>query len=161
AAARLSSLRRLDLNRHLPDYPKPNSQGVIEDVVQFEVAQRARQYMAAEIFEILWRVTGTGDPAEIQSPPPSAHHPIYPRWNAMRVLAQLAVNIVDFIDSDDYMTPFMWHATGQWVYGTELPRLVLNEAYIQYVNDVSDKRLMVVSPLPPQAQVLNINVWVE
>jgi hypothetical protein len=149
AAARLSGLRRLDLNRYLPDYPQPID-GVIVDLEQFEVAQRARQYMAAEIFEILWRVTGTGDPSEILSPP-IAGQSLYARWNAMRALAQLAVNIVDFIDSDDYMTPFMWHKTGQWVFGTELPRLVLNEAYVQYVNNPND----------PQHKFYNINVWVE
>jgi hypothetical protein len=154
ASARLSSLRRLDLNRHLPDYPMPNSNGVIEDLVQFAVAQRARQYLAAEIFEILWRVTGTGNPADIVAPPVSASDPLYPRWNAMRALAQLAVNIVDFIDSDDYMTPFVWHPqSGAGVFGTELPRLVLNEAFVQYVNDPRDTRL------PPSFS--NVNVWVE
>jgi hypothetical protein len=159
--ARLTSLRRLDLNRYLPAYPKPNSNGVIDDLEQFQVAQRARQYMAAEIFEILWRVTGTGDPSAIPAPPRSASDPVYPRWNALRALAQLAVNIVDFIDSDDYITPFMWHPTGQWVYGTELPRLVLNEAYVQYVNDPNDRGLKASPSHSPEAHVYNINVWVE
>src|SRR5205823_11466380 len=106
ASARLGSLRRLDLNRHLPDYPKPNAQGVIEDKDQYAVAQRARQILAGEIFEVLWRVTGTGDPSKITwiTWPPNPASDNYPRWNAMRALAQLAVNIVDFIDSDDYMT---------------------------------------------------------
>jgi hypothetical protein len=148
AAVRLSSLRHLDLNRHLPDYPKPNAKGVLEDLEQFMVAERARQYLAAEIFEVFWRVTGTGDPAAIRVPPTSPSDLKYPRWNAMRALAQLAVNIVDFIDADDYLTPFMWHPSGQWVFGTELPRLVLNEAFVQYVND-------------PKARVYDINVWVE
>lgn len=150
AGARLSALRRLDLNRYLPEYPKPTN-GVIDKLEQFEVAQRARQYMAAEIFEILWRVTGTGDPTEILLPPASSADSQYPRWNAMRALAQLAVNIVDFMDSDDYVTPFMWHSSGprgQWVYGTELPRLVLNEAYVQYVNDPQDLAAALES-LPP------------
>jgi hypothetical protein len=161
AAARLTALRRLDLNRYLPAYPKPNTDGVIDDLVQFEVAERARQYMAAEIFEVLWRVTGTGDPSAIGVPPLSASDPLYPRWNALRALAQLAVNIVDFIDSDDYSTPFMWHPSGQWVYGTELPRLVLNEAYVQYVNDPNDPAFKRGSLGPPEATVYNINVWVE
>ncbi|HLJ91939.1 MAG TPA: hypothetical protein VKU02_01970 [Gemmataceae bacterium] len=153
AAARLTSLRRLDLNRYLPDYPKPNTAGVIEDLVQFEVAQRARQFMAAEIFEVLWRVTGAGNPADIASPPQSPANPYYPQWNAMRALAQLAVNIVDFIDSDDYITPFMWHPSGQWVFGTELPRVVLNEAYVQYISDLSETVQF--------AQHYIINAWVE
>jgi hypothetical protein len=55
----------------------------------------------------------------------------------------------------------MWHPTGQWVYGTELPRLVLNEAYVQYVNDAGDRGLLAGSPLPPQAYVYNITAWVE
>jgi hypothetical protein len=157
AAARLSSLRRLDLNRHLPDYPKPSEKGVIDDLEQFLVAQRARQFFAAEIFEVLWRVTGTGDPASILVPPTSLSDPLYSRWNAMRALAQLAVNIVDFIDADDYSTPFRWHASGQWVYGTELPRLVLNEAYVQYANDPNDPRIA----KEQKASVYDINVWVE
>ena len=57
--------------------------------MQFEVAQRARQYIAAEIFEILWRVTGTGDPSAILVPPRSAGDPVYPRWNALRALGTI------------------------------------------------------------------------
>ncbi len=62
-------------------------------------------------------------------------------YQAARWLAQLAVNIVDYIDDDDYSTPFQWYqnpnpaataiAPEGWVFGVELPRLVLNEAYAQ------------------------------
>jgi hypothetical protein len=130
-------LRRIDLNRYLPDYPAPGENGKIEVTnnevrARFIGAQRARQYMAAEIFAVLWRATGAGNPALLVS----ADDPdLNERVNALRWLAQLAVNIVDFIDSDDYSTPFNWYTepTGKqhWVFGVELPRVILNEAYIE------------------------------
>jgi hypothetical protein len=68
----------------------------------------------------------------------------------LRFLAQLAVNIVDFLDDDDYSTPFMFYtdmdgypladpwaqdANGNpkyWVFGTEKPRVVINEVLFEY-----------------------------
>src|SRR5262249_38218649 len=90
--------------------------------------------------------------------------PKTPEFNALRWLAQVAVNIVDFIDSDDYMTPFNWyvaaypeHPMGDWVYGTELPRLVLNESYIECVNDPTDLGTSDKRATKPHW----VNFWVE
>ncbi|HEY7157892.1 MAG TPA: hypothetical protein VH575_28295 [Gemmataceae bacterium] len=161
AAAELTALRRLDLNRYLPDYPNPDPQtGRIADTLGFTVAQTARQHMAAEIFEVLWRVTGCGDPS--RTPPPGMPGYIAARWDALWWMAQLAVNIVDFIDADDYLTPFNWFTdpTGrqEWVYGTELPRVLLNEAYVEYTNVPDDFGLKLALP---HATKLKGNVWVE
>jgi hypothetical protein len=172
AAAAITALRRLDLNRYLPDYPRPDPEiGLITDHLGFFVAQRARQYFAAEIFERLWRATGTGNPALIQPPIPGAVVPEAERWEALRTLAQLAVNIVDYIDSDDYITPFNWYpphrfnAAGEWVFGTELPRLVINEAYVQIDNDPSDPGIKPGNRDDKEekrhATRYNVNVWVE
>ena len=88
------------------------------------------------------------------------HQNLLPEYQAARWLAQLAVNIVDYIDNDDYITPFPWltlngapnfvaggalyedwngvvKSNGQpldWVFGTEMPRLVVNEVYPQQEN---------------------------
>ncbi|MCI0378771.1 MAG: hypothetical protein L0215_14280, partial [Gemmataceae bacterium] len=82
---------------------------------------------------------------------------------AARYLAQLAVNIVDYIDNDDYMTLFLWNGTWagaggtpEYLFGTELPRLVINEVYAQMDND----------PLDPgvannAATYYKLNVWAE
>jgi hypothetical protein len=164
-AAAVTALRRLDLNRHLPDYPNPDANGRITDLVGFNVAQTARQHFAAEIFERLWQVTGAGNPYDpAVLPPPGAAGYDVDRWNALRWLAQLAANIVDFIDSDDYSTPFNWYPaypgkpSGEWVFGTELPRVLLNEAYVEYANDPADKGLL---QKDKRATKLKANVWVE
>src|SRR5262249_19129931 len=83
-----------------------------------------------------------------------------PEFNGLRWLAQLAVNIVDYIDSDNYITPFNWFtepgAPGKphWVYGTELPGLVINEFYIEMTDDPT-------SVLGGKAQNYNLNIWLE
>lgn len=80
----------------------------------------------------------------------------------LRFLAQLAVNIVDFLDPDDYSTPFMFYtdmdgyplddpsatdANGNpkyWVFGTEKPRVVINEVLFEYqepYDNVSNVRM--------------------
>jgi hypothetical protein len=135
-------LARINLNRDLPRgsmgnwaqqpdplralsdtyaYP-PLENGRITDTAQFAKAQRARQAMAQEIFNAWRTLNGLPDP----NAAPPALLPI------LENLAQLAVNIVDYVDCDDYMTPFEWR-TGQFVFGVELPRLVLNEVYAERV----------------------------
>jgi hypothetical protein len=139
-------LGRVDLNRTLPDYPAPDSNGNLDYTnaqvkAQFNAAQTARQNMAADILRRLQVATGT--PPTTATPPGDT--------NANRWLAQLAVNMVDYIDSDDIMTPFYWQnpdgtaGSGSGtdvVFGTELPRVVINEAYCEYQNDPQDNAAM-------------------
>lgn len=130
---------RLDLNRPLPNYPTLSSPDAeITDTPGFRAAEKARQMFAADIFNRLRAITGTAPPFGATNPGEK---------DVLRWLAQLAVNIVDYIDNDDYMTPFNWNEPGidnpptfnptgtaasppEWVFGTELPRVVLNEAYV-------------------------------
>jgi hypothetical protein len=147
-----AALKRINLNRNLSPYPTPDSttgRFADKDLAQFQQAQGERQQMAKEIFELLQKVTGadpTAQPDESDTPAAGK------RWLARRWLAQIAVNIVDFIDSDDYMTPFNWYPPypgkpeGEWVFGTELPRVVLNEAYVEATGTTP---------------AWNVSVWVE
>jgi len=59
--------------------------------------------MARDIYNRLIKLTGALDP----SVPTNVVGPN--EYRAARWLAQLSVNIVDYIDNDDYMTPFGWH----------------------------------------------------
>ena len=132
---------RIDLNRGFPtDYPaiQGNHQFAQADIaVQFKGAMAERRQFTQEIFDRLRELTGASDPATAT--------PGTPEYDALRWLAQLAVNITDFInfqnknqtDASDIMTSFNWNlrfpadVKNGWVFGTNIPKLVINEAYIQ------------------------------
>jgi hypothetical protein len=121
-------------------------------------AQKARQEMATQIYRRLLVVTGAAYPDDWNAQT-GVNDP--GRLAVLRWLGQLAVNIVDYIDEDEISTPFNFYAaaythfTGQpprqiwydedsgkngaqerilkyWVFGTELPTVVLNEVYTEY-----------------------------
>lgn len=163
-------LSKVDLNRFLPPYPhmgqgltavtynptpmlKANgqpmtsydrfdpgdgSQASQDIIIQFMAAQAARQQLAKDIYTRLVAVTGAPMPAVPASPTATEMNTV---MVTLRWLAQLSVNIVDYIDDDDISTPFHFYTAAPepaptnppspptfWVVGTELPRVVLNEA---------------------------------
>ena len=149
----LGELLKLDLNRPLPAYPLPrpdpgNPARLVIDssnaaiLAAFAQARLTRQEFARDIYQRLILVTGAVNPFGVVAVTPSAAE-----LNALRYLAQLAVNIVDYVDNDGhtYSTPFNWGSqarlpenaafvaayNGEWVFGTKQPRVVLNEAYIE------------------------------
>jgi hypothetical protein len=201
-----AALGRIDLNRPLPPYPHmgtstipamtttPNDRFDTNGNMrpQFLTATYARQQMALDIYKCLLAVTGVALPANPQTPTPAELAPR--RW-----LAQLAVNIVDYIDADEISTPFNFYnpnvsptglptaggapgntevtATGTgtipnhppaggtggnpdvptyWVFGTELPRILINEVLGEYTLPTNNQN-------PPTAQsgTFNVNLWVE
>lgn len=178
------ALDRVDLNRFLPPYPH-QGQGIdpaswsrdplVDYGGRFDMgppavagqwlaAQTARQQRAADIYRRLLVVASVATPANPARPSDADLAPR--RW-----LAQLAVNIVDFLDEDEISTPFQFY-TGQdagnllldagavnagnlelpryWVFGTELPRVVLNEVLAEYQ-----------LPAPPVPGSVAIKVWAE
>ena len=151
----------MDVNRPLPRYPAPGPNGYISDLQGFLTAQAARQALARDIYLRIARAVGAYDPTAYQSASP----PTVPAVNTLRWLAQYAVNMVDFVDADDYSTPFNWGLVGspgfaalygdQWVFGTELPRVVVNEAYAEYLNVPGE------TGFDDQATTYQVNVWVE
>ncbi len=150
----LGAVLRVNLNRALPDYPAPAVNGIITDTATFAAAQTARQQFARDIYNALIRVTGAQDP---YPPTPAANVVVgSDDYNAARWLAQLAVNIVDFIDSDDIATPFPWYGS-EILFGTEPSRLVLNEVYGQNDNDVNDPAITAMM----QSSGTILNLWVE
>jgi hypothetical protein len=184
---------RIRLNRPLPPYPHMGA-GVIPPYTaqppgatlspygqsynltnpgianQYTAAVFARQALANDIYRRLLAITGVAPipptPAgSTTAPLGTSGNPTNAQLAPFRWLAQLAVNIVDYIDEDDIMTPFNFYtaadsptfppvigavnggddpgtppapnATGNnnftganpqyWVFGTELPKVVLNE----------------------------------
>ncbi|HEX4607321.1 MAG TPA: hypothetical protein VH092_03870, partial [Urbifossiella sp.] len=107
--------------------------------------------------------------------------------NGLRYLAQLAVNMVDYVDNDDVSTVFVWQPSGggaltvvdatsvvnnantalpantqpngdNVVFGFEVPRLVINETYAEITNDPADANLGANKTPPNPGQV---RFWVE
>jgi hypothetical protein len=198
AAQLQTALSRINLNRRLTPYPlydtalgftpnwtNPQSGNTYNkvfttagDLAAAAEALADRQKFADDIYRRLLLVTGVPPPA-IPATPTDAE--LAPR----RWLAQLAVNIVDFIDEDDIMTPFNFYnnqdvAAGglninalgtpptnagappatelplYWVIGTELPKVVLSEVSIQCENaDATDTTQT--TPAPPY----HVGAWVE
>jgi hypothetical protein len=130
---------------------------------QFQYAQQDRQELADDIYRRLVRVSG------VVVPPDPTAATFDQQLAPCRWLAQLAVNIVDFIDEDEISTPFNFYtaqdataggysqfATSSnngellkyWVFGIELPRVVLNEVLTEYT-------------LPTMTGSFNVNFWVE
>ena len=152
---------KLNLNRTLSNYPLFNGMEagrpvrydftVAADRVnvreQYTAALRERQDFARDIFDYLKNVTGVakmgsrGDLFDFPLTSPIFTDPAE-RTNIIdlnRWLAQLAVNIVDFIDNDDFNTQFQWDVNdpsraNEFLFGIEMPRLVINEVYVQARN---------------------------
>ncbi len=150
-------LTRTDLDRPLQAYSATNGWAQPPD----------RQVFAMDIFTRLQYVTGmvgiynNGNPSTASAQ----------QYATLRWLAQLSANIVDYIDTDDVMTVFQWATTPQgsdtgYVFGTELPKLVVNEIYLEYDNDSNDPG-MVQDPnnannkIKGATQAYHMNVWAE
>lgn len=118
-----------------------------------------RRKLAHDIFVRLAVATGaavTVNPAPVDYPQYQYSvqaAPTTPQYDALRYLAQLAVNIVDYVDGDDVSTVFVWNpaapnvdpntdpnnfaanqVANRVVFGVERPRLVINEVYGEIVN---------------------------
>ncbi len=171
---------RVLLNRNLTPYPPVNPGTGLMDPTKVQQAIQDRTNLALDVYNMLIKVTGVGDPRTIgyfQSIPSNAEPNYLNRQknkNAARWLAQLALNIVDFIDEDDYMTPWQWcpqakdidnpFSIPEWLFGTELNQLVINEVYAQIDNDVKDPTIYDnkgVLLKNPKAANYCVNFWVE
>ncbi len=140
----------------------PNSPNIL---AQAQQAQADRQKLANDIYRRLLLVTGV--PAVLTPQTPTPQELASRRW-----LAQLAVNIVDYIDEDEISTPFNFYTTGDgllpanvnnansigtpaegnltyWVFGTELPKVLLNEVLAEY------------KPPPMNPGKATVNIFVE
>jgi hypothetical protein len=185
-----AGLGRINLNRNLTPYT----------ATTIAQADTDRQQFAADIFIRLVAATGAYDLFN-PTPPPIT---VQAQFDALRWLAQLSANIVDYIDSDDVMTTFNWtmpynpaaapgyvnnayknypaqiqNAIAQfqtalgpppggisadpigqgWVFGTELPRLVINEVYGQF--KTTPPSTMGKPPAPPPPYTVQVDLWVE
>lgn len=152
----LAALGGVDLNRHLADYRTNSNQPL--SAANFDASGSAdadRQALARDVFVRLIAATGgaaTIDPATGAYSVTAAAGT--PEYNALRYLAQIATNVVDYIDNDDVSTVFVWNPDGttpggvdfaqptevgtRVVFGVEKPRLLINEAYSEIANDPND-----------------------
>src|SRR5262249_50281413 len=155
----------------------------------YQDAMTDRQLLARDIYRLLRKLTGI---TAVQTFDPVTNAPSEADLMPRRWLAQLAVNIVDFIDADDISTPSSFYPDNDqvtpntdglaannalpaapdtpnppmllpaatppvgellryWVFGVEMPRVVLNEVFAEYN----------FKGPPPTANPVPINVWAE
>ncbi|WP_439621750.1 hypothetical protein [Gemmata sp.] len=161
-----AALGPIDLNRPLADYRGATATGALTpstvNAANASTADNDRQQFAMDIFARLVAATITETTTEASVNPTTgvvtlgtAATPGSAPYTKLRQLAQLAANIVDYIDSDDVSTAFVWNpqiagdprnptnfAAGELanrvVFGVEKPRLVINEAYSEVSNDPTD-----------------------
>ena len=148
----LAAIKRLNLNQAggLTSYPAIDPATGSYSVMDSALATKAnteRQNFAKEILNSLIKATGAANPADPADnaifSPGRAGGASNPRYLATRWLAQLAVNIVDNLDADDVMTALAWNPLEpapdkDHVFGHELPRVAINEVYVQVENAPDD-----------------------
>lgn len=174
-----AALSSVNLNRPLADYRGSTVAERAASLSDGNIANAAtawadRLVLARDIFQRLVIVSGgkvaftngvmyLPQPTGMASPPyqiDDTVNPVVPvtqgEYDALRWLAQLAANIVDYIDNDDISTPYVWNPDpvapisgnpydagnfaaspvidNRVVFGTEKPRLVINEVYAEIAN---------------------------
>jgi hypothetical protein len=157
--ARLPAFK-IDLKRKLEEFPAPtNGKYDLSNTALAQAVRTAildRQVLAKDIFDRLILATGAMQPAAALAEPGGASSP---EFRAVRWLAQHAVNLVDAIDNDEHSTPFQFH-TGHWVFGVEAPRLLINEYFAQWDNDLANVNLNM-GVYKQLGGNYKVNVWVE
>jgi len=141
---------KFNLDRPLTAFPPVVQNGMSDQTnfvdygavkAQFDQAVNDRQAFAQEIYNVLRNVTGViFYETAVTSTDPAVMLDIMEIKKTNRWFAQLAANIVDFIDADDFNTVFSWY-TGDpkdVVFGVELPRVVINEVFSMAQNDSGD-----------------------
>ena len=140
---------KFNLDRPLTAFPPVVQNGMSDQTnfinygavkAQFDQAVNDRQTFAQEIYNVLRNVTGViFYETAVTSVDPAVQADIMEIKKTNRWFAQLAANIVDFIDGDDFNTVFRWSGDPKdFVFGVELPRVVINEAYSMAQNDSGD-----------------------
>jgi hypothetical protein len=191
-------LGRIDLNQPLPPFPHMSSgstPALVAPNQRFDTnpaalaasttAMTARQNFANSIYRALLILTGADAPIINKANPLAGGAQDVLNLAARRWLAQLAANIVDYIDPDEISTPFNFYNTATdgcaniyqlvpttttfpaypagnpdvpayWVYGTELPRVVINEVLGEYTLPTNNG-----APPTATAGPFGVKVWVE
>ena len=148
---------KLDLNRVMRNFPKYNANNTHYNLngpgddpsktAQQEItfAETDRRSLAQDIYNTLRNVTAFNG-VEIKTN----------KW-----FAQLAVNIVDYIDNDDFSTAWQYDNVN-WVFGVEMPRLVINEVYVQVKNNKMDDFKVNNQPTKSRAtKDYDVNTYIE
>ena len=182
AQARLGSV---NLNRPLADYRDSAGLGAAlsdTNIGNAATADKDRRQLARDIFTRLvvalgaaGSVDGNGNLSISAAVAPNS-----PQYDALRYLAQVSVNLVDYIDNDDISTVFVWNPSNaadpdstfaadiadtanRVVFGVEKPRLLLNEVYGEIANDPADavEGMMVGGMQTPPTKDAHVRFWAE